>query len=129
MALSDDPAVKLCIAVQLVFDHVVALARSVFQSCSIQNADRTPCVVNQLLLFEDRRRRRDRRTSRTQHFGEIFLRERKCLAVRAVRTKQQPAGESLLDLMFGIACSGLHHLNELCLNILQGKLVKGLAKA
>jgi len=49
--------------------------------------------------------------------------------VRAVRADQQPARQSLFEGMFRIASSGLHRLNELCLNIAQSQKLKVAAKA
>jgi hypothetical protein len=51
------------------------------------------------------------------------------VGVRAVRAEEQPAGEPLFEVVFRIASSGLHCLNELCLNIAQSQRLKGAAKA
>jgi hypothetical protein len=71
--LSDNAAVKLCVVVQMIFDDLVALTGSPFQSYSIQDPDRTPGVLNLPFFFQDCGGRRDRRSSGPQHLSQVFL--------------------------------------------------------
>jgi len=64
-----------------------------------------------------------------KHVCEKLMRNLERVGVCAVCTDKQPAGKSLFKVVFCIASSRLHCLNELCLDIAQSQKLKVAAKA
>ena len=60
-------------AIELLFDHVVALANPRFQSRSIQHGDVTTVVINQSRSLQFPCRLRDAFAAHAQHIGDQFL--------------------------------------------------------
>src|ERR1035438_6576477 len=129
MRLRSDCGVKPCVIVEVIFDDEIAFARSLGEPREVEDSDFSAGVFDKSLFLENPGCRGDSGTATPKHVCKKLMRHLERVAVRAVRTDQQPAGESLFKVVFRVVSSGLHCLNELGLNIAQSQKLKVAAKA
>ena len=112
----------------MIFDDQVALASVLRKPRDIEDADFSASVFDQSFSLKNLGCRRNSGAATPKHVCEKLMRNHERVDARAVRTDEQPAGESLFEAVFCIASNGLHCLNELGLNIAQSQKMKGAAK-
>src|ERR1035437_5346683 len=127
--LRSDRGVELCVIVEVIFDGQITLTRGLGEPREFEDANFSAGVFDKSFSLENRGCRGNSGTANPKHVCEKLMRNLERVDVRAVRTDEQPAGESLFDAVFSIASSGLHCLNELCLNIAQSQRLKVAATA
>src|ERR1035437_2644594 len=127
--LRSDRGVELCVIIEVIFDGQIALARGLREPREVEDANFSAGVFDKSFSLENRGCRGNSGTANPKHVCEKLMRNLERVDVRAVRTDEQPVGESLFEVVFRIASSGLHCLNELCLNIAQSQKLKVAAKA
>jgi len=127
--LFSDSGVELCVIVQVVLDDRIALARGFREPSDVEDADFSTGVFDKSFSLENPGCRRNCGTATAKHVCEKLMRNLERVDMRTVRADEEPAGESLFEVVFRIASSGLHCLNELCLNIAECKKLKDAAKA
>src|ERR1017187_4118056 len=115
--LLSDYGVELSVIVEGIFDDLMALVRGVREPRDVEDADFSAGVFDKSFSHKNPGCRRNSGTATPKHVCEKFMRNLEGVGMGAVRTNEQPAGESLFEVVFRIASSGLHCLNELCLNI------------
>ena len=127
--LHSDCGIELCVIVEVMFDDQIALARDLREPRDVEDADFSAGVFDKSFLLENPGCRRNSGTAPPKHVCEKLMRNLERVDVCAVRTDEQPAGESLFEVVFRIASGRLHCLNQLCLNIAQSQKLKVATKA
>src|ERR1039458_1166429 len=126
--LRSDCGVELCVIVEVILDNQIALARGLGEPRDVENANFFAGVFDKSLSLENSGGRRNSGTATPKHVSEKLMRNLERVGVGALPTDEQPAGESLFEVVFCIASSGLHCQKELCLNIAQSQRMKVAAK-
>src|ERR1017187_568290 len=126
--LRRDCGVELCVIVEVVFDDQIALARGLGEPRDVEDANFSAGVFDKSFSLENPGGRRNSGASTPKHVSEKLMRNLECVGVGALPTDEQPAGESLFEVVFCIASSGLHCQKQLCLNIAQSQRMKVAAK-
>ena len=91
--------VEFFVVCQIISDDSVALARPLFESLAIQNADHASFVIDQLFPLQGSSDHRYGGPRAAEHVGEELLGHFERFNVCSVRTDQEPARESLLIFM------------------------------
>jgi hypothetical protein len=127
--LRSNCGVELCVIIEVIFDDQITLAGSLREPRDVEDANLSPGVFDKSFSLENPGCRRNSGTAPPEHVCEKLMRNPERVDVRAVRTEEEPTGESLFEAVFRIASGGLHCLHELCLNISQSQKLKAAAKA
>jgi hypothetical protein len=101
----------------LLFDNVITLARFPFEGLAVKYMDDSPGIFDKPAPFESGCGNRNRGPGTSQHIGKEHMRDRKTFGPGTIGTEEEPAGESLFDLMFGVATGKLRGLGQLRLDI------------
>src|ERR1019366_7736143 len=127
--LRSDCGIELCVIVEVILDDLIALARDLREPRAVEDVNFSASVFDKSFSLENPGCRRNSGAAPSKHVCEKLVRNLERVDVCAVRTNEEPAGESLFKTVFRIASSGLHRLNELRLNIAQSQKLKVAAKA
>jgi len=95
-----------------------------FESFGVENPDNAAAVADEALAFEIAGGDGGGGPGSAQHIGQQLMRHFEGIAVGAVGTDQQPAGEPWHGQMLGIAADRLSRLVQLSLDIAQGEILK-----
>src|SRR5271165_1263142 len=87
---------------QLLIDSLVAFAGGVFESRAVFDRYLAAAIGDQPCFLEDAGGNRDAGSASAQHVGNEFLSKRKGSIPHAVLAHEQPAGQSLFDLVKAI---------------------------
>ena len=113
-------------AVEKVAGDGIALARDLFQSFAIQDAEFTSVVVDKTAAAEGTGREGDGRATRADHLGEELLGELKLWGADAIGDHEKPACGAFLDVVEAIAGGDLPQKQGGVLNVLENDPENGL---
>ena len=111
----------------MILDDLIALAGLESQTVNVYDVDHATHVLDKLALFQCGGGCRNGWTGHPEHVGKKFLRHCKGIAMGSICADKQPAGKPLFQLVFCVAASRLHCLDELSLHISQSNMMERFA--
>jgi hypothetical protein len=113
--------------INLPTDRLVAFAGSRLEPLPVHNLDLPTMVANETGLLQHIGDDRDSGAAHAEHLRQEFVGKLDGVAVKAVAGLQQPATQTRLDRMQGVAGSGLLDLTEQHLALADTDLADGVA--
>jgi hypothetical protein len=98
-----------------VLDHPIAFTGGLFEAFAVQYLYRTAQVLNHTGVFQSSRRQSDTRTSGAEHLRKEFMGQRQQGGIDSILTHEQPASQTLFDVMQAVAgceLGDLHAMHE-----------------
>ena len=100
------PAIK-------VLDHPIAFTSSLFEAFAVHYLYRAAQILNHTGAFQSSRRQSDAGTPGAEHLRKEFMGQRQQGRIDSILTHQQPACQTLFDLMKAVASGELGDLHAM----------------
>src|SRR5664280_1352262 len=99
--LRSDCGIELCVIVEVILDDLIALARDLREPRAVEDVNFSASVFDKSFSLENPGCRRNSGAAPSKHVCEKLVRNLERVDVCAVRTDEQPAGESLFKACLG----------------------------
>jgi len=103
----------------------IAFASLTFELAAVDNPDHAAAMANPAALFQSGDDAGRIGPPNPEHFSHEFLRHAQLMAADTILGRQDPAGETGIEFMHGVAGDGLQHLRQKAVCVAREMVAQG----